>query len=119
MREVLDEIEAEKPIPGKVFSILSFSFALLTLVLGMILMVKTQVLSPKINVSSLQYPPMMLIRGFQLTCLAGFVFSIASVVKKEKLPYLKAIGAVLNILIFGLILALIAFAAIIDMNRHE
>ncbi len=117
MREVLDEIEPEKPVPGKVFSILSFAFAMLTLVLGIVLMVKTQVLSPKINVSSLRYPPMILIRGFQIACLSGLIFAIASMVKKEKLPYLKAIGAVLNFLIFGLILGLIVFAAIIDMSR--
>lgn len=38
MREVLDEFEPEKPVAGKVFSILSFSFAMLAIVLGTILM---------------------------------------------------------------------------------
>lgn len=116
MHEVLDEVEPDKPDAGKVFSILSFSFAMLTIVLGSILMA---LILYNENGMFLWRPPMLLIRGFQIACLAGFVFSIASIVKKEKLPYLKAIGAVLNILIFGLILALIAFAAIIDMNRHE
>jgi MFS family permease len=116
MREVLDEIEPEKPVAGKVFSILSFSFAMLTIVLGTILML---LILYNENALFLWRPPMMLIRGFQIACLAGFVFSIASIVKKEKLPYLKSIGAILNILIFGLIWALIAFAAIIDMYRHE
>lgn len=114
MREILDEIEPEKPVPGKVFSILSFSFAMLTIVQGAVLM--NQVMFHTLNWG---HPPMMLIRGFEIACLAGFIFAIASIIKKEKLPYLKVIGVVLNILIFGLILALIAFAAILDMNRHE
>ena len=114
MREVLDEIEPEKPVPGRVFSILSFSFAMLTIVLGTILMM---LILYNENALFLWLPPMMLVRGFQLTCLAGLIFAIASMVKKEKLPYLKAIGAVLNFLIFGLILGLIVFAAILDMNR--
>lgn len=117
MSDIIDEIEPEKPAPGKVFSILSFAFALLTLVLGIVLMVKTQILSSKINVSSLQYPPMILIRGVEIACLSGLIFAIVSMLKKEKLRYLKAIGAVLNFLISGLILGLIVFAAIIDMSR--
>lgn len=117
MREVLDEFEADKPVAGKVFSILSFSFSVLTIVVGAVLM--NQVMFYTLNDRFLGYPPMILVRGFQLTSLAGFVFAIASIVKKEKLPYLKAIGAVLNFLIFGLILGLIVFAAILDMNRHE
>ena len=116
MHEVIDEFEPEKPVAGKVFSILSFSFAMLTIVLGTILMVL--ILNSE-NDRFLWRPPMMLVRGFQISCLSGLIFAIASIVKKEKLPYLKAIGAALNFLIFGLILALIAFAAIIDMNRHE
>jgi MFS family permease len=116
MREVLDEIEADKPVAGRVYSILSFSFAMLTIVLGSILM---GMILYNENALFLWRPPMLLVRGFQIACLAGLVFAIASIVKKEKLPYLKAIGAVLNFLIFGFILALIAFAAIIDMNRHE
>lgn len=116
MREVLDEIEPEKPVPGRVFSILSFSFAMLTIVLGTILMM---LILYNENALFLWRPPMMLVRGFQLTCLAGLIFAITSIVKKEKLPYLKAIGAVLNFLIFGLILGLIVFAAILDMNRQE
>ncbi|MDX2067687.1 MAG: hypothetical protein SFV55_04630 [Haliscomenobacter sp.] len=116
MREVLDEVEADKPLGGKVFSILSFSFAMLTIVLGTILML---LILYRENAMLLWRPPMMLIRGFQLTCLAGLVFAITSIVKKEKLPYLKAIGAVLNILIFGLILGLIVYAAILDMSRQQ
>jgi cytochrome bd-type quinol oxidase subunit 2 len=117
MHEVLDEIEAEKPVPGKVFSILSFAFAMLTLVLGMILM--AQIMSYSRNERFLRYPPMILIRGVEIACIAGVIFAVASMVKKEKLPYLKAIGAFLNFLIFGLILGLVVFAAILDMNRHE
>ena len=116
MREILDEIEPEKPIPRKVFSILSFAFAMMTIVLGTILM--ALVLYNE-NGMFLWRPPMMLVRGFQLACLAGLIFAIASIVKKEKLPYLKAIGAVLNFLIFGLILGLIVFAAIINMSIQE
>lgn len=116
MREVLDEFEPEKPVAGKIFSILSFSFAMLTFVLGTILML---LILYNENALFLWRPPMMLVRGFQIACLAGLIFAIASIVKKEKLPYLKAIGAVLNILIFGLVLAVVVFAVILDMNRHE
>lgn len=116
MHEVLDEVESEKPVAGKVFSILSFSFAMLTIVLGAILMA---LILYNENALFLWRPPMMLVRGFQIACLAGLIFAIASIVKKERLPYLKVIGAVLNFLIFGLVLGLIVFAAILDMNRHE
>ena len=116
MQDILDEIEPEKPAPGKVFSILSFAFAMLTLVLGMILMAQIMSYSP--NERFLRYPPMILIRGVEIACLSGLIFAIVSMVKKEKLPYLKAIGAVLNFLIFGLILGLIVFAAIIDLSRQ-
>ena len=55
-------------------------------------------------------PPWGLVIATQLSCLAGVVFTILSYVRKEKLRYVKGIGALLNILILTFIVRLIVFA---------
>lgn len=60
----------------------------------------------------------LLVRAFMLSVVFGFVFSIISLVKKEKLKYLKAIGVVINFLFFAFLLAAM-FATLMDFYKSS
>jgi len=110
MREILDEVEPEKPVPGKVFSILSFSFSILASFFFILLFIWTRFFYYR-------YSPEMLVWSIEITCLLGVIFAAVSLIRKEKFRYFKAIGAFLNFLILALILGSLLYAAILDMGR--
>jgi len=47
----------------------------------------------------------------------GFGFSVISLVRKEKLKYLKLIGTILNCLLFAFFFVAVVFAFIMDLRR--
>ena len=115
MREVLDEIEAEKPVPGRVFSILSFAFSILASFFFILLAIQIWFFYSKAEYY--RYSPEILVWSIEITCLLGVIFAVVSLIRKEKLRYFKAIGAFLNFLILALILGSLLYAAILDMGR--
>ena len=116
MEEILDDSRPGKSAPKKVFSILSFIFSVSTLILVTILFVIIVTHFNQNNGYPMK-PPVALVSLTQISCISGVVFAIVSMVRKEKLRYIKALGATLNFLLLVLILGLILYAAIIDMNR--
>jgi len=110
MNEILDEY-----IPGKAkrntFSKLSFVFSLVTLFFVIFLI--NQVPSTSRPDQGSPVIPAWVIIATHISCYSGLFFSIMSFVKKERLRYLKTAGAVLNILLFIIIIGSIIFAKVI------
>lgn len=115
MQDILDEIEPEKPIPGKVFSILSFAFSILASFFFILLAI--QILFFFSREEYYRYSPEILVWSIEINCFLGVIFAVVSLIRKEKLRYFKAIGAFLNFLILALILGSLLYAAILDMSR--
>lgn len=115
MQDILDEIEPEKSIPGKVFSILSFAFSILASFFFILLAI--QILFFFSREEYYRYSPEILVWSIEINCFLGVIFAVVSLIRKEKLRYFKAIGAFLNFLILALILGSLLYAAILDMSR--
>lgn len=108
MKEILD-YDFEKPPSSSLFAKLSFGSAMLSLCLIGVLL---PLMPSKIRVSEDNaYLNILwfIALTFQTSVLAGFIFSIISLVRKEKLKYLKWIGISLNFLYVLLIIALMIF----------
>ncbi|AEE51974.1 hypothetical protein [Haliscomenobacter hydrossis] len=115
MKQILDEIEPEKPIPGKVFSILSFAFSILASFFFILLLIQSWLFFSRREYY--RHSPEILVWSVEIACLLGVTFATVSLIRKEKLRHFKAIGVFLNFLIFGLILGFFLYAVILDMNR--
>jgi len=86
------------------YSKLSFYISLLTLILFFYLFN----LTPSTIKANESFPVISkwMITATQFSCLAGLVFTIISFVKKEKNDFFKITGAILNFLIFILLIGL-------------
>jgi hypothetical protein len=100
---------------SNLFSKLSVAFSGLTLILIIILISYV----PSTIKSNEGFPviPKWLIVVTEISCLSGFTCSMVSLVRKERLKYLKLIGAVLNIFLFLFLFGTIAFALLMDLKR--
>ena len=94
------------------YSKLSFTFSALTLIL-FILLVNSIPSTIKAN-EGFPIIPKWLILTAASSCFLGFIFCIISLIRKERLKYLKVIGGVLNILLFLFLIGIIGFAIIMD-----
>lgn len=113
MSDILDEIEEKKT--GKIFSILSVIFALVTLGLFGYLTSQLSIFSPTIRASEgIPAPPLATVRMTHLACLAGVVFAALSFIRKEPSSWYKWVGGVLNLLFFMLIVSLILFTRAVE-----
>ncbi len=110
MNEILDEY-LQKGKKKNNFSRLSFVFSLITLFL--IIFLFNQI--PSTISANREFPviPVWIIIVTHISCYSGLFFSIMSFVKKEKLKYLRIAGAVLNILLFAIIIGSIIIAKVI------
>ena len=109
MSEILDEIEKENNTTT--FSKLSFSIAIITLGLFSYLFLsfpRTIKLS-----EGIPEPPTIIVTLTQFSCLFGLILMILSFWKNEPKNWFKLIGAILNIILFTIIIASIVFARII------
>lgn len=87
------------------YSKLSFFVSLITLILFFYLFN----LMPSTIRADENFPSISkwMIAATQLSCLTGLIFTIISFIKKEKIDFLKVTGAILNFLIFILLIGLI------------
>ncbi len=109
MSEILDEIEVSNT--SKRFSKLSLLCSFVTIGLFVWL---TASIPAKIKASEgLPLPPTFLIIAFQLFCVLGMIMMLFSFVKKEPSSWQKWIGAVLNTLLFFMLLGSVIFARVI------
>jgi len=112
MKEILDQTIEEKP-PSKLFAKLAFATAMITLCLiGFAATIPSNVFK------TMDYDQLTILylsaRAMQLTVLAGLIFSIVSLVRREKLKHLKWVGISLNFMYLILMIALIIYARILD-----
>jgi RsiW-degrading membrane proteinase PrsW (M82 family) len=107
MNEILDKIEEEK-IVKKTFSILSFGMTIVifTLFLYFNSLIPTEIKASDGFKNRIPENHEELAIVVKLSCMLGFVFSILSFVKKEPSSLIKWIGAIINILIFLLIVGI-------------
>lgn len=118
MTEILDNdyITPEKP-RGGTFAKLSFGSAMLTLCLaGYLMVLIPDSISPgdeRLNAI------WMTTLGIEISVLVGIIFSVISLIKKEKLRVLKAIGVSLNLLYFLALLGAIALAMFLERGIME
>lgn len=105
MNEILDEIE-KKNIQTR-FSILSLIIALITI--GMLSYLFW-------CMSKMTRPPEVIAYIVRLCFMSGILVTILSFVKKEPSTWFKWVGAVVNILIFLLVVGALVFALLIDSN---
>lgn len=108
MKEILDEVEAKNT--RKIFSKLSLINALITL--GIFSYLFSSI--PKtIKVSEgFPEPPIIIVIAIQVFCLTGIIIMILSFIKKEPSNWFKSTGAILNILLFLIIVGSAIFAQI-------
>ena len=96
MQDILDDFN-EKNIKRNIFSKLAFIFGLLTIALLISLAIS---FPSKIKVNEgIPIFVTQLIIAIQISCLLGVLFSIISLIRKERLKYFKFIGVLLNFLI--------------------
>lgn len=62
-------------------------------------------------------PPLLLIRGTQLLCILGILFTLISIIKKEPWNWKKWISTILNSVLFVIIVGSICFAYFIELSR--
>lgn len=108
MKEILD-YNFEEPPSSSLFAKLSFGSAMISLCLIGVLL---SLMPSKIRVSqdnAFLNILWLIALTFQISVLAGFIFSVISLIRKEKLKYLKWIGISLNFLYVLLIVALMVF----------
>lgn len=101
--------ETKSTVLRNLFSKLSIAFSGLTLILIILLMNSI----PSTIKANEGFPviPKWLVVSTEISCLLGVIFSIVSLVRKERLKYWKVIGAVLNILLFLFLIGTVGFAA--------
>lgn len=111
MHEILDEIKENKK--GKpTYTKLAAFFALLSL---SILTILWSSLSGPISANENVLETFRFLGLIMnISCLAGLIFSILSIIKKENLRIIKPISIFLNFLIFTLVLGAIIFARIME-----
>lgn len=121
MKEILDQEQFTEEIPiSATFAKLAFAVAILTLGLGSIITyLIIQVPDSLIDVDRRHLIIMRICSlTFVLSLIAGLVFSIASLARKEKLKYFKPIGIGLNFSYWLVIIALILYAVYIEPMRY-
>lgn len=113
----MENTEIKPKVSTNLFSKLSIVFSILTLTLIIVLVnfVIETIKAKKI----LQAAPSPLVIGTYVSCLLGVIFSILSLIKKEKLRYWKAISATLNIILFLFIIGTILFGLYKDLKREH
>lgn len=111
MQYILDDFN-EKNIKRNIFSKLAFIFGLLTIALLISLAIS---FPSKIKVNEgIPIFITQLIMAIQMSCLFGVLFSIISVIRKERLKYIKITGILLNFLIVIILIGLAIFARVVN-----
>lgn len=110
MQEILDDFKSKEP-DGRIFSKLSFGISMLTLLLFVMVIFS---FPSKIKVSDgIPFFLRILIVSLQISCLIGLILTIISYMRKEKLRHFKTIGAVLNLLLFSIMVGAIIFSKMV------
>ena len=114
MEEILDEVNGQSQ-RSNINSKLSFAISLITLIC--FLMILSQI--PTRLKASAGFPAISttLLIFTLVSCLAGVIFTAISIARKERLKYLKWVGALLNILFFLLIFGSMVYARILDYTN--
>lgn len=105
------EIDINKKRP--IFSQIAFLTSMLTVFLLIILVIAYIAKKTKIWEIQLIFKTRVLL----LTVILGFAFSIIAIIKKEKLKYLKLIGAVINFIFFAFFMAAVV-SVLIDWKKY-
>ena len=117
MEDILSEIDNTKNKKPAVFSKIAFGFAILTIILFATLFVNFMlIITARGGNPAISMPA----AGMLLfSMLGGLVLSIISLVKKEKIKYIKTIAAILNIGLFALILGLMIYSMMSDWDKMK
>ena len=109
MYEILDEVKIKNI--QKIFSKLSLITSIITLGLFGYLFLR---LPRKLTASQgIPEPPMIIVTTAQIFCLVGIVMLILSFIKKEPSTWFKWTGAILNILLFVILVGSAIFARVV------
>lgn len=119
MKNIIDDVKPISQKTKKIFSKLSFTIAMIEVLLIVLLfqISWTWNLNKTIGWAENAINPIVLASLIKIFILLGILFSILSFVKKEPNSFYKWIGAILNGLIFIIIIASIIFAFTIDNTR--
>lgn len=108
------EIKTSEINRSNLFSKLSFGFSILTIILFC-----TLINSIPFTIKADEHLPVIskpLIGTTLISTLLGFIFSIISLINRERLKYLKIIGVVINFIMLLIIIGIIGFALLMDWN---
>jgi hypothetical protein len=109
MDNVLDDFKEKKKNP--IYSKLAFGFSLITLTLLIVLINKIP--STLNAIDGPLFIPVGLLLVTLISCLAGTLFSVMSLVRKEELKYFKGIGVSLNLFLFILVIGAVIYSKIV------
>lgn len=114
MEDLLSDQLVTEPKKSTLFSKISFSVSILGTVFLTLALIS---ISPTRRDHQSIMIARFLVKATQLCVLTGLFSAVISLVKKEKLKYLKIIGAVLNFLLFSFLVFSVVFAKIMDLKR--
>ena len=96
MEHILDQ-EQEPAGNAPLYTFVAFVAALVYLTMGLVLLAR---LTGHLQGADFRtQPPLPLLQAMQLSCLVGVVASLMSLIREEKLPYVKTVVVALNLLV--------------------
>jgi hypothetical protein len=112
MADILTEVESSSNRRRSVYSKLSFIFSVLSICLL------------TVSFWSMSWPhyrtmTKFLVKAIQGTVFLGLIFSVISIVRKEKIKYIKLIGLILNLLLVLFLIATVIFATVMDSRKFH
>jgi len=113
MEDILPDFKKQGDSRPPIFARLAFGVSILEVALCIIIFSSYPSTVQKIwGISIISLTRMALV-----SVVFGFGFSVISLVRKEKLKYLKLIGTILNFLLFAFFFVAVVFAFIMDLRR--
>jgi phosphoglycerol transferase MdoB-like AlkP superfamily enzyme len=118
MSDILVDIDSSKKSPGAIFSKIAFYFSILTFLIFTIHIVNIWLVLTHRG-GNLKASELTGALSF-FSMILGLTFSIISLIRKEKIKYIKILAASINIALFVIIIALVIYALIMNFkSKHN
>ena len=109
MEDILD-LEPTETQPGKLFSILSFIFAILTIAIPFGGYWIKDIFRQLLSIFHFSYEPHL------ITLFIGLIFSAFSIVRNERIKFIKPIGIGLNIIMLIFTISIVIYSTLFPLQ---